>query len=148
MKFKYKQEHTFEKRKAEGEKIRRKYPDRIPVCRHVFFVYTIYISVSLTCFIRQLDFSVLILNSLTSICQVIVERAPKAKVAELDKKKYLVPADLTVGQFYFLIRKRIALRPEDALFFFVNDVIPPTSVTMGTLYQVCFHLYLYFSIMQ
>jgi GABA(A) receptor-associated protein len=96
MKFKYKHEHTFEKRKAEGEKIRRKYPDRIPV---------------------------------------IVERAPKAKVAELDKKKYLVPADLTVGQFYFLIRKRIALRPEDALFFFVNDVIPPTSVTMGTLYQ-------------
>jgi GABA(A) receptor-associated protein len=96
MKFKYKQEHTVEKRKAEGEKIRRKYPDRIPV---------------------------------------IVERAPKAKVAELDKKKYLVPADLTVGQFYFLIRKRIALRPEDALFFFVNDVIPPTSVTMGTLYQ-------------
>ena len=44
--------------------------------------------------------------------------------------------DLTVGQFYFLIRKRISLRPEDALFFFVNNVIPPTSATMGSLYQV------------
>jgi len=54
----------------------------------------------------------------------------------LDKKKYLVPSDLTVGQFYFLIRKRIHLRPEDALFFFVNNVIPPTSATMGSLYQV------------
>lgn len=75
-----------------------------------------------------------------------MERAPKAKVAELDKKKYLVPADLTVGQFYFLIRKRIALRPEDALFFFVNDVIPPTSVTMGTLYQVYFFLVFVFLI--
>ena len=41
----------------------------------------------------------------------------------------------TVGQFYFLIRKRIHLRPEDALFFFVNNVIPPTSATMGQLYQ-------------
>lgn len=42
-----------------------------------------------------------------------------------------------VGQFYFLIRKRIHLRAEDALFFFVNNVIPPTSATMGLLYQVC-----------
>lgn len=70
--------------------------------------------------------------------QVIVEKAPKARIGDLDKKKYLVPSDLTVGQFYFLIRKRIYLRPEDALFFFVNNVIPPTSATMGSLYQVNF----------
>lgn len=31
MKFQYKEEHPFEKRKAEGDKIRRKYPDRVPV---------------------------------------------------------------------------------------------------------------------
>lgn len=31
MKFQYKEEHPFEKRKAEGEKIRRKYPERVPV---------------------------------------------------------------------------------------------------------------------
>lgn len=31
MKFQYKEEHPFEKRKTEGEKIRRKYPDRVPV---------------------------------------------------------------------------------------------------------------------
>lgn len=43
---------------------------------------------------------------------------------------------ILVGQFYFLIRKRIHLRAEDALFFFVNNVIPPTSATMGLLYQV------------
>lgn len=67
--------------------------------------------------------------------KVIVEKAPKARIGDLDKKKYLVPSDLTVGQFYFLIRKRIHLRPEDALFFFVNNVIPPTSATMGQLYQ-------------
>lgn len=67
---------------------------------------------------------------------MIVEKAPKASIGDLDKKKYLVPSDLTVGQFYFLIRKRIHLRPEDALFFFVSNVIPPTSATMGSLYQV------------
>lgn len=70
------------------------------------------------------------------IFQVIVEKAPKSRIGELDKKKYLVPSDLTVGQFYFLIRKRVHLRPEDALFFFVNNVIPPTSATMGSLYSV------------
>ncbi|RXM36730.1 Gamma-aminobutyric acid receptor-associated protein-like 1 [Acipenser ruthenus] len=68
--------------------------------------------------------------------QVIVEKAPKARVPNLDKRKYLVPSELTVGQFYFLIRKRIHLRPEDALFFFINNTIPPTSATMGLLYQL------------
>ncbi|XP_010002446.1 PREDICTED: gamma-aminobutyric acid receptor-associated protein-like 1 [Chaetura pelagica] len=69
------------------------------------------------------------------LLRVIVEKAPKARVPDLDKRKYLVPSDLTVGQFYFLIRKRIHLRPEDALFFFVNNTIPPTSATMGQLYE-------------
>uniref|UniRef100_A0A2K6BWA4 GABA type A receptor associated protein like 1 n=1 Tax=Macaca nemestrina TaxID=9545 RepID=A0A2K6BWA4_MACNE len=63
---------------------------------------------------------------------VIVEKAPKAWIRDLDKKKYLVLSDLT---FYFLIRKRIHLRAEDALLFSVNNVILPTSATMGQLYQ-------------
>lgn len=33
MKWEYKEEHPFEKRRAEGEKIRKKYPDRVPVSR-------------------------------------------------------------------------------------------------------------------
>ena len=31
MRWEYKEENTFEKRRAEGEKIRKKYPDRVPV---------------------------------------------------------------------------------------------------------------------
>lgn len=31
MKFQHKEEHPFEKRRAEGDKIRKKYPDRVPV---------------------------------------------------------------------------------------------------------------------
>ncbi|KAF6093858.1 GABA type A receptor-associated protein [Phyllostomus discolor] len=60
MKFVYKEEHPFEKRRSEGEKIRKKYPDRVPV---------------------------------------IVEKAPKARIGDLDKKKYLVPSDLTVPRW-------------------------------------------------
>ncbi|KAI6178974.1 Autophagy related protein Atg8 [Aphelenchoides besseyi] len=96
MKWAYKEENTFEKRRAEGEKIRRKYPDRIPV---------------------------------------IVEKAPKSKLQDLDKKKYLVPSDLTIGQFYFLIRKRIHLKDTETLFFFIKNNIPTNTLSMGALYQ-------------
>jgi GABA(A) receptor-associated protein len=115
MKWEFKEEKSFERRREEGERIRRKYPDRVPVSFHK---------------IDKFRFKIFILKK-----KVIVERAPKSRIADLDKKKYLVPNDLTVGQFYFLIRKRIQLRAEDALFFFVDNVVPPTSATMGALYQ-------------
>ena len=59
--------------------------------------------------------------------QVIVEKAEKSDISDIDKKKYLVPADLTVGQFVYVIRKRIKLSPEKAIFIFVNNVLPPTG---------------------
>jgi len=37
MRSKFKDEHTFEKRKAEAERIRQKYTDRIPVCSPYLF---------------------------------------------------------------------------------------------------------------
>lgn len=40
MKFQYKEEHPFEKRKAEGDKIRRKYPDRVPVSNSEYASWT------------------------------------------------------------------------------------------------------------
>lgn len=41
--------------------------------------------------------------------------------------RYLVPADLTVGQFVYVIRKRIRLSAEKAIFIFVDNVLPPTG---------------------
>ncbi|BGP43977.1 ubiquitin-like protein atg8 [Rhodotorula kratochvilovae] len=113
---KFKDEHVFEKRKAEAERIRSKYPDRIPV---------------------------------------ICEKADKTDIPAIDKKKYLVPADLTVGQvrpfpplrlppvhadwngrqFVYVIRKRIKLAPEKAIFIFVDEVLPPTAALMSMIYD-------------
>ncbi|KAF8753446.1 protein 8 precursor [Rhizoctonia solani] len=73
MRSKFKDEHPFEKRKAEAERIRQKYPDRIP--------------------------------------------------------------DLTVGQFVYVIRKRIKLAPEKAIFIFVDEVLPPTAALMSAIYE-------------
>lgn len=52
----------------------------------------------------------------------------------IDKKKYLVPKLLTVGQFIHIIRKRMNLPPEKALYLFIKGTIPPSSSMMETLY--------------
>eukprot|EP00548_Thalassiothrix_antarctica_P006182 CAMPEP_0194137996 /NCGR_PEP_ID=MMETSP0152-20130528/7838_1 /TAXON_ID=1049557 /ORGANISM="Thalassiothrix antarctica, Strain L6-D1" /LENGTH=128 /DNA_ID=CAMNT_0038835253 /DNA_START=23 /DNA_END=409 /DNA_ORIENTATION=- len=92
----FKEEHELEKRKSEAERIRAKYPDRVPV---------------------------------------ICEKADRSDIPDIDKKKYLVPADLTVGQFHYVIRKRIKLAPEKALFLFCSNSIPPNAALMSTVYE-------------
>ena len=67
---------------------------------------------------------------------VIVERLEKSKTIPLiDKQKFLVPPDLTLGQFVFVIRTRIKLSPEQALFVFVNNSLPTTGTIMRELYK-------------
>ena len=46
----------------------------------------------------------------------------------------MVPSDLTVGQFQFVIRKRIRLTPEKAIFLFAGGNIPPTSASLAMVY--------------
>jgi len=52
----------------------------------------------------------------------------------IDKNKYLVNIDLTIGQFIYVIRKRMQLPPEKALFLFVNGFIPSSSHHIGDIY--------------
>lgn len=68
---------------------------------------------------------------------VICEKTNSIKdgIPAIDKIKYLVPCDLTIGQFMFVIRKRIKLQPENALFFFINNNIPTTSSIMSVIYE-------------
>lgn len=66
---------------------------------------------------------------------IIVEKEAKSDVTDIDKKKYLVPKDLTMGQFIFVIRKRIRLPPEKAIYMFINNTLPPSAAFMSSLYQ-------------
>ncbi|KAF8031435.1 hypothetical protein BT93_D0597 [Corymbia citriodora subsp. variegata] len=66
---------------------------------------------------------------------VIVERAERSDVPDIDKKKYLVPADLTAGQFVYVVRKRIKLSAEKAIFVFVKNTLPPTAALMSAIYE-------------
>eukprot|EP01060_Flectonema_neradi_P040305 TRINITY_DN912_c0_g4_i1.p1 TRINITY_DN912_c0_g4~~TRINITY_DN912_c0_g4_i1.p1 ORF type:complete len:132 (+),score=24.05 TRINITY_DN912_c0_g4_i1:79-474(+) len=68
---------------------------------------------------------------------VICERHSQSDVPDIDKTKYLVPMDLNAGQFIYVVRKRIKLAPEQALFLFINGILPPTAAQMNQLYQDC-----------
>lgn len=92
----FKENHPLKKRMDESTRIRKKYPDRVPV---------------------------------------IVEKAESSDIEILDKKKYLVPGDLTVGQFVYVVRKRIKLEPEKAIFLFINNTLPPAASLMSQIYK-------------
>ena len=58
---------------------------------------------------------------------VICERAPnsKADLEILKKTKYLVPTDMTVGQFQFILRRNLNLNELSALY-----LITPKGITL------------------
>ena len=67
---------------------------------------------------------------------VIVEKSKNSSVNDIDKHKFLVPNDLTVGQFIHVIRKRINANAEQGIFIFVKErILPPTSSLMVTTYD-------------
>lgn len=68
---------------------------------------------------------------------VICERHTGAKtLPQSTRRKYLVPPDITMGQFRYVIRKRIQMKPDEALFVFVNDtVMSPTMATLAEVYR-------------
>jgi GABA(A) receptor-associated protein len=66
---------------------------------------------------------------------VIVNKNSQSTIADIDKKKYLVPNELTMGQFMYVVRKRIAIAPEQAIYLFVNGNLPTTSEQMNNIYD-------------
>ncbi|GAB5354116.1 hypothetical protein AAMO2058_000091900 [Amorphochlora amoebiformis] len=67
---------------------------------------------------------------------VICERCNKSRsLAALEKNKFLVPADLTIGQFQFVVRKRLDITPEKAMFLFCGGKPAVGSKSMAMLYK-------------
>ncbi|CAL9125174.1 unnamed protein product, partial [Musa textilis] len=66
---------------------------------------------------------------------VIVEKADTNDVPDIDKKKYLVPGEMTFGQFVRNISQRINMVAEKAIFMFVGNGLPPIGILMSQLYD-------------
>lgn len=75
-----------------------------------------------------------VLNKYPDRIPVICEKSKNCKMDEIDKHKYLVPIHLTCGQFIYVIRKRLNLSAEKAIFIIINGTIPPTSTNIAEIY--------------
>ncbi len=86
----------YEKRFQDSNRLRDKYPDRVPV-----------------------------------VCEI----AHNSSLV-LDKNKYLVPHDITVGQFQYIIRRKVPnLTAEQALYMFIGNSLVPIAESMGQVYN-------------
>ena len=66
---------------------------------------------------------------------IIAENSPtNSSIPNIDKSRFLVPADLTLSQFIFVIRKRILLQSDQALFLMINNKLMPGSNTIQEIY--------------
>ena len=86
-------------------------------------------------FESRLQESTKIMNKYPDRVPIICSKSRNSTVPQIDKEKYLVPSDLTMGQFVFVIRKRIKLDPAVGIFLFVNNVLPPTASLVGSIYH-------------
>jgi len=95
--YEFKMLHSFEKRKEEAERLKNKYPNKVPI---------------------------------------IVEKSDRSNISDVDKTRYLVPEDITVGQFMYILRKGIKLTAEMSMFLFIdNQFIPATGKTLKEIYR-------------
>tara|TARA_Y100000591_G_C21789799_1_gene675923 strand:- start:303 stop:662 length:360 start_codon:yes stop_codon:yes gene_type:complete len=65
-----------------------------------------------------------IINKYPNRIPLIIEKLENKNdtiIPDIDKNKYLVPDDLTVSQLIYVIRKRLKLSPEMAIFIFCGD---------------------------
>ena len=74
-------------------------------------------------------------SSILFSSKVICEKLDTSDLPELTKKKLLVPGDISVSQFNFVIRKRVAISKEKAIFVFIDDVLPPSHALMSDIYD-------------
>lgn len=81
------------------------------------------------------------LNKFPTRRPIIVEKSNKNSkdLPTLKKHKFLVPYDLTIGQFAYVVRKQLTLPPEVALFMFIRsstgDIMAPSSTTILEIYK-------------
>ena len=66
---------------------------------------------------------------------IIVERSGRSTdIPLIDKNKFLAPGDLNVSQFLHVVRRRMQLSGETALFLFVGNTLPTTGTLLRELY--------------
>lgn len=67
---------------------------------------------------------------------IIIEKHKGCEyINQLESCKYLVPKEMTMGQFIAMIRSKIKLEPSTGMFVFVNNLLVPNSCCIESLYN-------------
>lgn len=66
---------------------------------------------------------------------VIVEKHKNSHIQNIDKNKYLVERDMIYCQFIGIIRKRLKIKPEEALFLTTNGELVSSNSMFGNIYE-------------
>ena len=66
---------------------------------------------------------------------IIVQKDRNSEIQDIDKTKFLVPRNMTISQFAFIIRKRIKLEPSQAIFITINHHLVSSSKTISEIYN-------------
>lgn len=53
----------------------------------------------------------------------------------LTKNKYIVPLDLTISQFIYILRKKITIKPEQSIFLLCNNMLITSAESIKILYN-------------
>jgi GABA(A) receptor-associated protein len=56
-------------------------------------------------------------------------------IPDIDKKKFLLPYDMTISQFLIILRKRIKISPTSAIYIFIENIIPSGPSIISDLYK-------------
>ena len=68
-----------------------------------------------------------VLNTYQEKIPIICEKHNTSTILNIDKNKYLAPFNISVAQFIYIIRRRMSLPSEKAIFIFINGIIPASS---------------------
>lgn len=66
----------------------------------------------------------------------ILERA-SPETPLIDKEKFMIPQDLNGAQLMYIIRRRIGIKPSQALFLLCNNKMVTSADTLRDIYSRC-----------
>ena len=87
-------------------------------------------------FAKRFDESYRIMKKYPDRLPIICEKDMRSiEIPDIDRKKYLVPSDLSIANFMYVIRKRIKITPDKSIYLFIdNHVMPATGQLLSQLY--------------
>lgn len=89
-------------------------------------------------FEKRLDMAKKIREKYPNYIPIIVEiseRSTLFKLSKFDNQKFLIASDITIGQLIYMIRKKLDISTNTAIFLFVDNILPPVSQLLSKVDQ-------------